>query len=344
MSVDRTAGPGAIPPDEWPAAPPEQRTPPTDRPDDAPPATLAPMDLGQIVDAVIALYRRRWVLLLGLCAVLEVPATILSGLILLPLPARLDAIVGFDILDPPTTIDPSLVVAAPTFDQTMGILGPIWLSALVSIIAGTLTTIAVVYAVVRLRLGQGAGVWGTFGAVLRRLPSIILAFAAYTVGLLILLALAVAAAALLLSLSPGAVGGGPLAFAAILAFTAVLVATIFVSIRWTFWAQAVMIDATGPLGSLGRSWRLISGSTARVIGYALLFGLAAGIIEGLLAQLGLILVSAVSGVLSAEVSLVLRFAVSAISTLLLAPVVPVAMTLLYLDLRVRRGERIGVGA
>ena len=302
------------------------------------------MDLGQIVDAVVALYRRRWALLLGLCAVLEVPATILSGLILLPLPARLAAIVGFDILDPPTTIDPSRVVATPTLDQTMGILGPIWLSALVSIIAGTLTTIAVIYAVVRLRLGQDAGVGSSFRAVLRHLVRIILAFAVYTIALLGLLALGVAAVALVLSLSPGAAGGGPLAFAAILAFTAVLVATIFVSIRWTFWAQAVMIDEAGPLGSLGRSWRLVSGSTARVIGYGLLFGLAAGIIEGLLAQIGLILVSAVSGVLSAEVQLVLRFAVSSISTLLLAPVVPVAMTLLYLDLRVRRGERISVGA
>jgi hypothetical protein len=44
------------------------------------------------------------------------------------------------------------------------------------------------------------------------------------------------------------------------------------------------------------------------------------------------------------VQLALRFAVSSISTLLLAPVVPVAMTLLYLDLRVRRGEPISIGA
>jgi hypothetical protein len=64
---------------------------PTEIPEAVPPA---PMDLGQIVDAVVALYRRRWALLLGLCAVLEVPATILSGLILLPLPARLSAILA----------------------------------------------------------------------------------------------------------------------------------------------------------------------------------------------------------------------------------------------------------
>jgi hypothetical protein len=354
MRVDRTDGPMLLSPDGSPTAPRDEPPMPTDRPDAgaepvtlAPPvptAPLAPMDLGQIVDGVVALYRRRWALLLGLCAVLEVPATIISGLILLPLPDRLEAIVGFDILNPPATIDPSTTIATPTFDQTMGILGPIWLSALVSIVAGTLTTTAVIYAVVRLRLGQDAGVWSTFRAVMERMLGIILAFAAYTIGLLGLIATAVAAVALPLSLSPGAVGGGPLAFVAILAFTAVLVATVFVSIRWTFWPQAVMIDETGPLGSLGRSWRLVAGSTARVIGYTLLFGLAAGIIEGLIAQLGLILASTVSSIFSAEVQLALRFAVSSISSLLLAPVVPVAMTLLYLDLRVRRGERIRIAA
>ena len=227
----------------------------------------------------------------------------------------------------------------------MGVLGPIWLSALVSIIAGTLTTTAVVYRRRppaprsgsrrrELRPGASSDAWDRSSSPSRRTPSRLLA----------LLALAVAAVALLLSLAPGAIGGGPLAFVAILAVTAVLVAAVFVSIRWTFWPQAVMIDEAGPLGSLGRSWRLISGSTARVIGYALLFGLAAGIIEGLIAQLGLIVVSTVAGGLSEEVQLALRFAVSSISTLLLAPVVPVAMTLLYLDLRVRRGEPISIGA
>ena len=84
-----------------------------------------------------------------------------------------------------------------------------------SIIAGTLTTIAVVYAVVRLRLEQEAGVGSSFRAVLRRLGPIILTFAHTPSACSLLVGLAVAAVALLLSLSPGAVGGGPLAFVAI---------------------------------------------------------------------------------------------------------------------------------
>jgi hypothetical protein len=329
VSLDPTPPP-ALPPEPaegWAAPPPE-------------PASVPTMDLGQIVDTVIALYRRRWALLLGLSAVLQVPAAILSGLILLPLPERLEGIVGFDPFDPPTTLDPTLVLPQPTTEQLLDILWPVWLAALVTIVAGTLTAIALAYAVLRLRLDLPASVGSSVGAVLRRLGPILIALVVYTVALVGLVVLAFVAFAIPLSLGTGAVGGGPLAFAAVLAFAAILVLTVFVSVRWTFWPQAVILDATGPIGSLGRSWRLIAGSTWRVIGYALLFGLATGILQGLLSQVGLIAVDALADLVSAEVRLALSFVVSTLAALLLAPVVPVAMTLLYLDLRLRRGERL----
>ncbi|MET1232413.1 MAG: hypothetical protein ABWY52_06150 [Candidatus Limnocylindrales bacterium] len=333
MSHDPSSPP-ALPPEPaegW--APPEPG-----------PAQLPTLDLGQIVDAVIALYRRHWALLLGLSAVLQVPAAILSGLILLPLPERLEAMVGFDPFDPATTFDPTVVLPQPTTEQILAILWPVWLAALVTIVAGTLTTIALAHAVSHLRLGLPASVGGSVGAVLRRLGPILLALITYTVALVGLVVLAFVAFVIPLSLGTGAVGGGPLAFAAVLALAAILVLTIFVSVRWTFWPQAVILDATGPIGSLGRSWRLIAGSTWRVIGYALLFGLATGILQGLLAQVGLIAVDALADLVSDEVHLVLSFGVSTLAALLLAPVVPVAMTLLYLDLRLRRGERLEVTA
>ena len=332
-------------PPEQPPVPPEPPAMPPGTTDGWAPPAMAPtpvptMDLGQIVDAVIGLYRRRPGLLLGLCAVLQVPAAILAGLILLPLPARLADMVGFDIFDPPATLDTTTVVPTPSLDQVMGIMGPIWLSVLVTIVAGTLTTVAVAHAVMRLRLGQTATVRATFGAVLRRLGPILLALAAYTLALLGLVLLAFVAFVVPLSLAPDAAAGGPLAFLAVLALAAVLVLTVFISIRWTFWQQAIILDGSGPLGSLGRSWRLVAGSTWRVIGYVVLFGLAAGILQGVLSQVGLIAVSAIAGLVPQQVELVLRFAVSSLATLLLAPVVPVAMTMLYLDIRVRRGERL----
>jgi hypothetical protein len=296
------------------------------------------MDLGQVVDAVIAL--GSLVAPPGLGAVLQVPAAILAGLILLPLPARLEELVGFDPFDPPATFDPTTTLPTPSTDQILGLMVPIWASALVTIVAGTLTTVAVAHAVARLRVGQEATVAATFGAVLRRLGPTLAALVLYTVALVGLVLLAIVAFVIPLSLAPGASAGGPLAFAAVLALAAVLVLTVFVSIRWTFWPQAVIVDQSGPVASLGRSWHLVAGSTWRVIGYALLFGLAAGILQGLIAQLGLIVVDVLAPILQEPLQLVLSFTVNTLATLLLAPVVPVAMTLLYLDLRIRRGERL----
>ncbi len=302
------------------------------------PTALAPMDLGQMVDAVIALYRRRPGLLLGLCAVLQVPAAILAGLILLPLPARLAAMVGFDPFDPTARFDPTISLPTPSTDEILGLMGPIWLSALVTIVAGTLTTIAVAQAVMHLRLGRPASVVGAFGAVFRRLLPSLGALVAYTLAVVGLVLLAFMALVIPLGLAPTATAGGPLAFGALLALAAMLVLTVFVTVRWTFWPQAIVLEDRGPLASLGRSWRLVSGSTWRVIGYVLLFGLAASVLQGLLAQVGLIVVDSLAGLLSETARLILRFAVNTLAALLLAPIVPVAMTLLYADLRVRRGD------
>lgn len=347
-----TGGPPETPepardPPEVPAIPPETAPVPPEPSHgwatSGPEAATAPyptMDLGQVVDAVIALYRRRPGLLLGLCAVLQVPAAILTGIILLPLPARLEAIVGFDPFDPPPTFDATTTLPAPSTDQLLGLMVPIWAAALVGVVAGALTTVAVAQAVARLRLGQEASIAAVLGAVVRRLGPILGALVLYTAALIGLLLLAVIAFVVPLGLAPSATAGGPLAFAAVLALVALLVLTVFVSIRWTFWPQAVIVDHDGPGASLGRSWRLIAGSTWRVIGYALLFGLAAGILQGLLAQLGLIVVDVLAGILPQGLELILGFTVNTLATLLLAPVVPVAMTLLYLDLRSRRGERL----
>lgn len=331
MTIERPAS-GAEP------GPPETVSPVPPVPATPEPPALTPMDLGQMVDAVIALYRRRPWLLLGLCAVLQIPAAVLAGLILLPLPARLAAMVGFDPFDPTARFDPSISLPTPSTDDMLGLMDPIWLSALVTIVAGTLTSIAVAQAIMHLRLGQPASVAGAYRAVFRRLLPSLVTLGLYTLAVVGLLLLGFVAVFVPLSLAPTATAGGPLAFGALLALAAVLVLTVFVTVRWTFWPQVIVLEDRGPLGSLGRSWRLVAGSTWRVIGYALLFGLAAGVLQGLLAQVGLIVVDSLAALLSDTARLVLRFAVNTLTTLLLAPIVPVAMTLLYADLRVRRGD------
>jgi hypothetical protein len=319
--------PPAMPPEAEPG-PPALAVPPPQ-----------PMDLGQMVDAVIGLYRQRPGLLLGLCAVLQIPAAIIGGLLLLPVPGLMRDMLGFDPFVPTLTTMPTSL-PTPTDEQLLGVLWPVSLATLVTTIASALTTTAVAVAVRQLRISAAASIGGAYGVVLRRLLAALGGLAASTIALSGLLVLGVAGFALLLGLAPGATGGGPLAFAAVLLLVAVIVLAVFISIRWTFWPQAVVLDGAGPLGSLGRSWRIIAGATWRVLGYVLLFGLAAGILSGLLAQLGLIVVDTVAPLLPEPVEVGLTFTVSVVTSLLLAPIVPVAMTLLYLDLRIRRGERL----
>src|SRR3989304_2776078 len=75
----------------------------------------------------------------------------------------------------------------------------------------------------------------------------------------------------------------------------------------------------------------------RVLGSALACGLAPAILPQLRGQLGGIVVGLVTGPADTPGTL-LRVMWAAAITIVMAPVVPAAMTLLYLDLRLRRGE------
>ena len=309
-------------------------------PAESPPAVrLAPMDLGQIVDAVVALYRTRPGLLLGICAVIQVPATVVAGLVLLPMRQRWTEAFGFDVFDPDLSSFPR-DVPEPSGDALLGLVGPVWVAVLVGILAGVLMTVALTEAIHRLWLGRPTTVGGVIRAVLGRIIAALGATIIDTIVPVGLIAIGCVAIVVVIAGAAGGPSGGPIAFAAVVVLVALAVAAIFISVRWTLWPQALIVERAGPVAALGRSWRLISGSTWRVLGYSLLFGLAAAVLSGLLGQLGLIAVSAVERLIPSELGVVLRLAVEALASLLLAPIVPAAMTLLYFDLRVRHGEQI----
>lgn len=301
-----------------------------------------PMDLGRIVDAVLGLYRQRPGLLLGICVVLQVPAGILAGVILLPIPGRLRAILGFDPFDPamaePGRLPDPADLPVPTDEQMLGLLLPLLAAMSITIVASTLTTGAIAHAAAWLRAGQPVTLSSAIAAVLGRLMAILGALAASSLAISGLALLAVVAFGSIIGLAPDQMRGGPMAFAALLALAGLLVLVVVVAIRWAFWPQAIVLDRAGPMGGLGWSWRTVAGSTWRVLGYALLFGLAAAVLSGLLAQLGLSVIGLIADVLPAPIPIVLGVTVRTVASLLLAPIVPLAMTLLYLDLRARRGQ------
>ena len=130
-----------------------------------------------------------------------------------------------------------------------------------------------------------------------------------------------------------------------------IAAIIFFAVRWSLAPQAVMIEGVGTRKALGRSWRLITGSTWRLLGYFVLIGL---VLFGFII-LGSIVAALVGGLFGSPLGTgaartmgPLATTVSALlSAVLFALITPwwvTLLTLFYYDLRWRRGEPLADAA
>ncbi len=179
----------------------------------------------------------------------------------------------------------------------------------------------------------------TFIGIFAALIGVFLAVA--LIGLLLITALVVVGALLgdagltiLLSLI-GAVG--------------LIAAIIFFALRWSLAPQVVMVEGAGALKSLGRSWRLIDGSTWRLLGYYLLLalifigyflvvGLIVGGLQLLLFGPGFRIENGQIVALFNPLALVISTVLSALALAIISPLWVTVLTLFYFDLRWRRGE------
>jgi hypothetical protein len=119
--------------------------------------------------------------------------------------------------------------------------------------------------------------------------------------------------------------------AIMLGFVALFVGA-FVAIAWTFAMQmAVMLEGAGPLEAFSRSRQLARGSGPRIIGIIFLTGIIVGIVGGLLGGV----VGGVLGLLTHNDQRAVMVA-SDVMQILIVPLQPVVLTLLYYDLRIRK--------
>jgi hypothetical protein len=119
-----------------------------------------------------------------------------------------------------------------------------------------------------------------------------------------------------------------------------VVFVVIIGVRWTVAIPVTMLEAAGPLKSLGRSWRLVRGSAWRVFGITLVAWLIAAIAEGIIrvpfnlvgGGLNIFTLQAHPTVTGAIVSAVGYIVACTVVTPLIAGVT----VLLYADLRMRR--------
>ena len=287
------------------------------------------------MDEIVELYRTRARLVLGITALLQVPAQAVNVVLGIHLVLASAAFRRYALVDPGAPAAPLPPLEPGVVADLLGTSGAILLT---SAFAAGLTSAVLALVIVRLRLGREVTVPGAFRALVGRLGALALTFIAYALAIATVMTGGVLLSTLPIGLTRDPGAGGVLVFLGILTFVAFLAGLVFLSTRWAFWPQVVLLEGRAGRGPLGRSWRLVTGSTWRVIGYSLLFGLAAGILGGLLVQLGNLAVDAALPGVDDLVAAGLRFALGAVSTVLVTPIPAAALTLLYLDLRLRRGE------
>jgi hypothetical protein len=127
----------------------------------------------------------------------------------------------------------------------------------------------------------------------------------------------------------------------ILGFLAAIFFAIMIGVRWLLAVPAVMLEQTGPLQAMGRSWRLTRGGAWRVFGIMLLTGLIVSIFSYIIQIPFTIAGEGVTfaSVSSHHVTLVGAFIAAigqVISVTLSAPITAAVIALLYADLRMRR--------
>ena len=301
----------------WNAAPPRRRTP-----------------IADLFDETFGLYRRHLALVIGFTALFTLPILLVSA----PFQAWQLQFTGAGT-DPFGVGDPARAQAAARqiLEALPLILGGTLLFVVVSLVLSTFAFAAVTYVAGRGRQGDRPTA-GEVLSALRRLAGPLIGYTFAYFGLIVLLTvLAVLAFVLLVAIFAAVGGRAGIAFAtffSILFLIALIIAVIAVTVRLAVAIPALVHERLGGIASLRRSWELVRGSMWRTFAILLLVGLVIGVLS--------IVVTAflpIQGVLAGSVVdyVVATLLLGAVQ-LVLGPISPILMTVLFFDLA--RGDRV----
>jgi hypothetical protein len=285
---------------------------------------LRPMSTGQLLDHTFALYRKNFVLFVGIATLGPIANVVFQLLV-----------VGANVSSP---FAPRRAAAN---GQVFAALGLSMFFGYIILLAGmAISHAATVKAVAAVHLGRETSIGGAYKALRGRILSL------FGTGILILLWMLLATLVMILVMIPiflavGFLGrAAPGASAAIVGgITAVVVvllmfgALIAVYVRYALAIQACMVENLGPLASLRRSVFLTKGSRWRVVAIYLVF-LLLGMILGF--GLGAIAGAVGSLVHNKIAAAVLIYLASFVAGSLTGPLATIGLSLLYYDERVRK--------
>ena len=288
------------------------------------------MNLGELFDAAFSLYRRNFVLIAAISAIVQVPYAVVAFVLY---QAANYAGLQNQLQNAQQAL--SNPVQPPTQEQLQPILnalGPILLiSAILALISIflvlPLAEAATTRAVSDRYLDRPASIGSSYRAALSRLGPLVLQSVILGLGIAVLLA---AAAALTVVLA-AALGGAGIALI-LLVWLAVAALLIVVYVRTSLAAPAIVLERLSGWRGLVRSWNLVSGLFWRLLGIRLLLGLITGIISAIV-----VFILSFAGVgLDNNGRFILQEVASAFAAVFVSPITYIAVTLLYYDARIRK--------
>jgi hypothetical protein len=247
-----------------------------------------PLSFGALLDETFGIYRRNWLALTATVAL-----SVLPGLLL----AFVAGGAGLaSLLANPRALDPD------DFESVTGVIGAIY---------GGLAGLVLVYALVILIFGAAVAlmtdaamrgerlsVWRAYGGALRKTLVLVGAGFLVAVGTTVLVLLSFIA--LIAWAFPGFFGLVPLGLTVwwatspigrrpwvkwlLIATTPFGLVTYYV-VKWSLFAQAVVLEGAGPLGAIQRSSKILGGYWFRLFGALFIINLSLSILQGMLAGL-----------------------------------------------------------
>lgn len=307
---------------------------------------LRPMVISDMLDTAFRLYRKHFVVFVGIVALLQVPITALQVLIQIIFGnATINRLTELQangpVVEPGENPFANLPVGAMIayYGLTL-LLGLVQVLIIQQLISGALAT-----AISRSYLGQEVTLLGSYRFGLGRLLSLI--------GASLLLTVITLAATLLIAcpfgiaLGLGMAGGSDrgtgvivvLVLGVIGAVVLLFALSIAIFVRFLLTTQTIVLEGQNAVGGLRRSWQLVKGSFWRVIGTVALMAVITWLIMIIFSVPGSLLIVGATvalgpGALAWGQAIGTLF--SQIGVILALPLQLAVFTLLYYDLRVRK--------
>lgn len=294
-----------------------------------------PLSIGGVIEVTTAVLRLRWASALLLAALFVIPgalATVAFGMRFSSVADELRPALSGGILEGRGGVTPA---------QAERLVGALVAYVGASVVAGLLGSIGAVAFSRLLAREVGVGSGDLADAVrtsLRRAPSVV-AFSAVTSAIIVALGIAALVVVLvLLGLQPAGSRGGPAVFAALIVGVALAVAVVYLTLRWAPAYAVMALEEAGWRRAMARSWRLSADRVWRILAIVALGVLVSLLLAAVVTQLlGIVIVDGLAPRLGFDPAGAGSLIV-VLGTVLAAPITPVLVAVLSIDLRARKAE------